>query len=94
MKINLKESIAGLKQDGKHTPKSIIFIFMLVVICVEVGMIVYSNLVELQYHLGFDASSAYLHAVEMWREKSLIPSTFAITTTLGLDAPDAHCFME
>ena len=89
MKINLKESIAGLKQDGKHTPKSIIFIFMLVVICVEVGMIVYSNLVELQYHLGFDASSAYLHAVEMWREKSLIPSTFAITTTLGLDAPDA-----
>ena len=38
MKINLKESIAGLKQDGKHTPKSIIFIFMLVVICVEVGI--------------------------------------------------------
>ena len=89
MKINIKDYMEQFKKDGKYTPKSFIFIFMLAIICVQAAVIIYCNLFDLQYHLGFDASSAYLHAVEMWRDKSLVPDTFALTTTLGLDAPDA-----
>lgn len=88
MKINVKNHMEQFKKDGRYTPKAFIFVFMLLVICVQIGIIIYSNLYDLQYHLGFDASSAYLHAIEMWKDKSLVPDTFALTTTLGLDAPD------
>ena len=79
--------INQFKKDNKITPKGILFIFMLFVIVVQSAIIIYSNLFELEHHLGFDASSAYLQAVEIWRCKSLVPSTFALTTTLGLDSP-------
>ena len=78
--------INQFKKDNKITPKGILFIFMLFVIVVQSAIIIYSNLFELEHHLGFDASSAYLQAVEIWRCKSLVPSTFALTTTLGLDS--------
>lgn len=79
--------INQFKKDNKITPKGILFIFMLFIIVVQSAIIIYSNLFELEHHLGFDASSAYLQAVEIWRCKSLVPSTFALTTTLGLDSP-------
>ena len=82
--------INQFKKDNKITPKGILFIFMLFVIVVQSAIIIYSNLFELEHHLGFDASSAYLQAVEIWRCKSLVPSTFALTTTLGLDSPTPH----
>ena len=76
--------INQFKKDNKITPKGIIFIFMLFVIVVQSAIIIYSNLFELEHHLGFDASSAYLQAVEIWRCKSLVPSTFALTHRLRL----------
>ncbi|MGN0320874.1 MAG: hypothetical protein ACI4D1_08180 [Lachnospira sp.] len=76
-----------LKCTELVTPRNVLFIFAVITLCIESLIIIYSNLVELRYHLGFDASSAYLQAVEIWRCKSLIPSSFALTTTLGLDSP-------
>ena len=79
--------INQFKKDNKITPKGILFIFMLFVIVVQSAIIIYSNLFELEHHLGFDASSAYLQAVEKYEENVNLsfPSTFALTTTLGLE---------
>lgn len=48
--------INQFKKDNKITPKGILFIFMLFVIVVQSAIIIYSNLFELEHHLGFDAS--------------------------------------
>lgn len=83
----MSNKISKNKLNFKITPKLLLLIFMAGIVLVQIAVIAYCNLVELQHHLGFDASSAYLQAVEVWRSKSLIPSTFALTTTLGLDSP-------
>jgi hypothetical protein len=85
----LSKNISEILKKGRNlTTKELIFIFMIFTICVQVAVIIYSNLVEIRYHIGYDASSAFLHSVEIWRSKSLTPSTYAVTTTLGFDSPD------
>lgn len=45
------------------------------------------NLTQLPYHLGYDASCDYLRAYEMYRQGTLFPENWHDTTTSHLDAP-------
>lgn len=90
MKFNnlFKQWKDKMTEAGTWNAKCIFLIGSAVLLIYQVALIVFANLTQLQYHLGFDASSAYVHAMEMWKTKSMIPSTFALTTTLGWDSPD------
>lgn len=62
-------------------------ILLFIIIAIETSIIIYSNIIEIKFHLGYDASGAYLQAVEVWRCKSLVPDTYKMITTLGIDSP-------
>lgn len=49
--------------------------------------LIWANLTQLRYHIGYDASSDYLRAWEMYRQGRWIPAEWIDTTTLHLDAP-------
>lgn len=54
---------------------------------IQVGMIIYYNLFQGQYYLGYDASVYYLQVVETWKQKQLLLDNWAWQTTLNWDAP-------
>lgn len=61
--------------------------FLSLLLLIQVGMIVYYNLFQGQYYLGYDASVCYLQAVETWKQKKLFLDNWAWQTTLGWDSP-------
>ena len=52
---------------------------------VQMIAIVYINLTQMPYHMGYDASAYYLKAAEIWKHKTLFISHWAEQTTLELD---------
>ena len=62
--------------------------FLAVMLISQALFIIYINLFQMKYHLGFDASSYYLSSMEMWRQKSLILKDFFYTTNI-FTAPNA-----
>lgn len=52
---------------------------------VQMIAIVYINLTQMPYHMGYDASAYYLKAAEIWKQKTLFISHWAEQTTLELD---------
>lgn len=61
----------------------VLCIFLLV----QIGMIIYINLFQGEYYLGYDASTYYLQAIEMWNQKKLFLDNWTWQTTLCWDAP-------
>lgn len=57
------------------------------ILFIEILFILYYNLVEHRYHLGYDQSCAYLQAVEIWRQKKIILDNWIGQTVLALDSP-------
>lgn len=54
---------------------------------IQVGMIIYYNLFQGQYYLGYDASTYYLQAIETWHQKKLLLDHWTWQTTLCWDTP-------
>jgi hypothetical protein len=54
---------------------------------IQIVMVIYINLTQLKYHIGYDASSCYLQAVEIWKQKTLLLSNWDPQTTLSWDSP-------
>lgn len=57
------------------------------ILFLEILFILYYNLVEHKYHLGYDQSCAYLQAVEIWRQKEIILDNWIGQTVMCLDSP-------
>ena len=51
---------------------------------IELSFIVYYNLFEHKWFLGYDASVFYLQVAETWKHKSLFLENFAYTTGIGI----------
>ncbi|MCC8050000.1 MAG: hypothetical protein LIO99_13640 [Clostridiales bacterium] len=54
---------------------------------VQVITLAYINLTQMRYHLGYDASSSYLKAIEMARQGTVFIDNWVHTTVLSLDSP-------
>jgi hypothetical protein len=59
---------------------SVLLILQFIAIC-------YTNLFQNQNHLGYDTSSFYLKAIEMWKQKTVFIENYAEQTTLQIDTP-------
>ena len=55
--------------------------------CIQFLMICFVNLTQNQNHLGFDASTFYLRAVESFNQHSLFLDNWVEQTTLMIDSP-------
>ena len=51
----------------------------------QIGMIVYYNLFQAQYYMGYDASVTFLQVIETWRQKKLFLDNWLWQTVLGWD---------
>jgi len=60
----------------------------------QVGVICFFNLTQLQNHIGFDTSTYYYTAMNMWEQKSIFLKEWVYQTTLNIDssAPLAALF--
>ncbi|MFZ2538173.1 MAG: hypothetical protein WAX04_04660 [Oscillospiraceae bacterium] len=56
------------------------FALQFILICI-------ANLTQLQNHIGYDCSSYYLQAIEMWKQKTVFPENWVYQTTLYWDSP-------
>ena len=63
----------------------IVAILVLVAV-LQFAVICYFNLTQLQQHIGYDTSTYYYTAIEMWEQKSLILSEWEYQTTLNIDS--------
>jgi len=60
-------------------------VLLLAVLAAQTFVIIYFNLTQLQHHIGFDTSSYFYTAVEMWNQKSLLLSSWDYQTTMAID---------
>ena len=58
-----------------------------VMLLIQILIIIYINLFQLQRFIGYDCSAYYLQAMEMWNQKTLFPQYWAFQTTLCWDSP-------
>lgn len=56
-----------------------------VILCWQIIMLGYINLTQMQYHIGFDSSSFYLKATQMWKQKTLFCENWVEQTNLYID---------
>lgn len=61
--------------------------FLAGMLILQIGILVYLNLFKLDHYLGYDCSSYYLQAIEMWKQKTLFPDNWIYQTTLLIDSP-------
>lgn len=78
----------------KPTIKDMVLIVVFLIFCWQIFMLGYINLTQMKYHIGYDSSSFYLKAVQMWEQKTLFVKNWAEQTNLYLDttAPLAALF--
>lgn len=69
----------------KRSPERYLLFLFLAILAFELCMIFYINLFHNQNHIGYDAASLMLRAMEMWTQKTLFPP-FYEQSTLMLDA--------
>ena len=83
-----KGSFTNKINDLIRSPKSIKFfeVCFFLLFCFQIIMIIYVNLFQNQYHLGYDASTYFLNSIEAWKQKSLILDNWEAQTTLNLDS--------
>lgn len=74
--------------------KDLALIIVFLIFCWQIFMLGYINLTQMKYHIGYDSSSFYLKAVQMWEQKTLFVKNWAEQTNLYLDttAPLAALF--
>lgn len=84
-----KRGIFNIRKS--YSDKSFCYkIFSVLVFCLlfyEMIMLCYVNLTQLSYHMGYDASSYYLKAIEIWKQKTLFIDHWVEQTTLYFDSP-------
>lgn len=76
----------GVRRIRMRTEGQLTSLFALLV-AVQLLFLLWLNLTQLPYHLGYDASNDYLRAYEMYRQGTLFPDHWKDTTTSHLDAP-------
>lgn len=54
-------------------------------VLMQISYIIWINLTQLQYHIGYDTSSTYLQAFEIWRQGTWNISNYVYTTSVTLD---------
>lgn len=82
---NFSTKINDLFQSPKTTKFFEVCFFAL--LCYQIGMIIYINLFQNQYHIGFDASSFMLNSIEAWKQKTVFTDNWIAQTSLALDSP-------
>ncbi|MDD2970502.1 MAG: hypothetical protein PHE02_00025 [Lachnospiraceae bacterium] len=65
--------------------KKILWIGMGALVLMQIFMILYVNLFQMPYHLGYDVSSYMMKAIEVWRQKTLFIDHWYHQTTLYID---------
>lgn len=73
--------ISGLMEKRKEGYK----IVLAGLLAIQMGVILYVNLFQMKYHLGYDVSSYMMKAVEVWRQKTLFIDHWNHQTTLYID---------
>lgn len=75
------------RQQEREKLYQLLTLLFLLLFLFQLGAMVYVNLTQMQYHVGYDASSYYLKAVEIWKQKTLLIGNWSEPTTLSLDSP-------
>ena len=74
----MHDVLTHMKKENK-AEKILFFIFILMFAAQFIAL-VYFNITQLKYHLGYDISSNYLRAIEMVKQHKLLPDHWAYTT--------------
>lgn len=71
---------------GKPTIYKVIMIVSFLGVVMQTLVLAYINLTQMKYHMGFDASSYYLKALEMYKQGTIFVTNWSEQTTLYLDS--------
>lgn len=76
---------------GNHFEKELICLFSGILL-IQLSFIIFFNFTQLKYHMGYDASSAYLQVIEMWKQGTFYPKNWSFQTMLYWDTPSFLAF--
>lgn len=73
---------------------NLVLALLILVGVLQFAVICYFNLTQLEQHIGYDTSTYYYTAIEMWEQKSILLDKWEYQTTLNIDstAPLAAVF--
>lgn len=80
-----RKMIREFKQKS-HLYRIIMLVSFLGVV-IQALVLVYINLTQMKYHMGYDASSYYLKALEMYKQGTIFITNWTEQTTLYFDSP-------
>ncbi len=73
---------------GKPDFYSVLKCLLTIFFIAQIFLVCYINLTQMKYHIGYDASTFYLRAFEMWKQgKVFNPQNFVHQTTFFFDSP-------
>ncbi len=78
----LRGSLTEMKKENKME-KIFIFLFAFL-LSVQLIVLVYFNMTQLKYHLGYDISSNFLKAMEMVKQQKAFPDQWYYTTSKSI----------
>lgn len=60
-------------------------LFVCAIFFIEIIFLFYSNITQMEYHMGYDASYFYNKAIEIWHQKTLFLKNWSDQTALNFD---------
>ncbi len=82
-------SAAAPRLKRPITARTLLTAALLALLLCQLSFLLWLNLTQLRFHMGYDASTEYYRAFEMYRQGRLMPANWRDTTVLQLDAPVA-----
>ena len=71
---------------GKKLIYKLLTIITFIGVVSQFGILIFINLTQMKYHMGFDASSYYLKALEMYKQGTIFVKNWTDQTTLYFDS--------
>lgn len=62
------------------------WIFMSICLILQIVFLMYTNLVHMKSMVDYDSSSVLVHAMEIWKQKTLFISEYGYQTTIDIDS--------
>lgn len=93
MNTTISSKPEGLTKKSSNYTK-LLYVFVFGLLFLQIGIIIFFNLTQLKNHIGFDTSTYYYTAINMWEQKTVFLKNWNYQTTLNIDssAPLAAIF--
>jgi len=75
-----------MRKAKKTDYYQLILYVSIAIFIIQITLLAWVNLTQMQYHMGYDASSYYTKAIEMWRQKTVFCKGWSEQTTLYIDS--------